>query len=437
MLLSQDRLREYFVQGCKRENDLQIGVEWEKLGVYKDTAEAIPYSGPKGVERILEELVKNFKWRPIYENSHIVALAKDASSITLEPGGQLELSGQKALTLDQNAAELKNHLWEIKQVSEPLGITWLGLGLQPISAVDAIEWVPKRRYEIMRNLLKGRGELTYSMMKKTASIQISLDFLSEKDAIFKFRTAMGLSPFLFAMFANSPISNGVLSGFHTERAFIWANTDPARAGIIERVFDPHFSFYDYVDHVLNVPMFFIIRDGNWLAISRMNFKEFIQRGYQGHTATWEDWQLHLTTIFTDVRLKQYIEIRCIDCQRTEMGLSAPAFIKGLFYDASSLRGAWDLVADLSLKERLILSNDVAKSGVKAKLRGKPILEIIKKLIQLSEKGLQSKSDVDYLKPLKNMTMDRENTPADLLIDCFKKATGKKDRIDSLVRCASI
>ena len=423
--LTRESMIRYFLDGCKKKDDLKIGVEWEKIGVYKHNLKAIRYSGPKGVRAIFKSLVSHYGWSPVMSGIHPIALKKGSSSITLEPGGQIELSGQKASALDQNASELLSHLAEIKKVSEPLGIVWLGTGLQPISVAKNIQWVPKKRYAIMRGNLKNKGTLSYRMMKETASIQISLDYVSEKDAIQKLRLAMALAPFFSALFANSPVSRGKLNSFRSERAHIWRHTAPERTGIIEEVFKKNFGFDDYVEFAAGVPMIFITRQNRWIAVKGITFKEFMKRGFHGFKATLADWQLHLTSIFTECRLKQYLEIRSIDCQKTTFGLSAPALVKGIFYDPVSLERTWKLIGDLSMKERHRLASEVPRLALKSKLRGETLGKFAKKivsfaregLLRLGQKNLALQGDLKYLEPLEQSVL-KEKTPADEVIKKF-------------------
>ncbi|MGH7198538.1 MAG: glutamate--cysteine ligase [Candidatus Omnitrophota bacterium] len=435
--LSREALRNTFVEGFKDPQNLQIGVEWEKIGVYVDTGKAIRYSGPDGVEAIFKELSARFGWRPILSDSHIIALAKDGSSITLEPGGQIELSGRKAPRLKENFDELYEHLKEIREVSSEMGIAWLGTGVQPVSPVDEIEWVPKRRYDIMREALKNNGALTTSMMKQTASIQISVDVTDEADAVEKLRLAMGLAPLLSALFANSPISEGRLNGFFSRRAHIWTRTAPERTGILEKVFTkPDFGIDDYVEYALTVPMFFIIRGDKWIPMNGMTFRDFHKNGFREFRAAQADWELHLTTIFTEARLKKYLEIRSIDCQRTELGLAAPALIKGIFYDASSRKKAWELVADLSLEERRRLAEEAPAEGLKTKFKGKTLMEPVLELLKLGEGGLPE-DEKGYLKPLKDLVTGRGMVPAQILMNCFDRDLSEKGAVQRLIECASI
>lgn len=419
--LEKSMLCDYFVDGIKTADDLQIGIEWEKIGVYRDSGRAIRYSGDRGVEAIFGELIRRFAWEPIYSAGTVIALKKNESSITLEPGGQIELSGRKAASLGDNAREIFCHLSEIRAVSEKLGIVWLGLGLQPVSALDDIEWVPKKRYDIMRRRLP--GALTHRMMKQTASIQISLDYVGEDDAVQKLRLAMALAPVFTAIFADSPVSGGVLNGFQSERAHIWSETAPERTGLISRVFDEKFGFRDYVDYALDVPMIFIVRQGEWIAVDGMTFGDFLKKGFRHYQATLADWDLHLTTIFTDVRLKKYIEIRSMDCQKTELGLAAAALVKGLFYSAEALSEAWKLVADASAEERLALAADVARKGLAAPWKGKDLLPVARRLAELAEEGLNrfvvrdgaAEGEAKFLKPLKALLAQGKN-PAQILIE---------------------
>lgn len=432
------------MDGFKSPDDLQVGVEWEKIGVYQDSGEAIRYSSPRGVEAIFKKLVWVSGWEPVYSDRRIIALKKEGSSITLEPGGQIELSGQKARSLDENASELTAHLDELKKISEPMGIAWLGIGLQPVSRLEEIEWVPKKRYQIMREALKNKGELTFRMMKQTASIQVSLDYTSEKDAIEKLRLAMAFSPVLIGIFANSPLSEGRISPFLSLRAHIWSKTAPERTGLIQKVFEPGFSLNDYVDYALDVPLLFIVRGENWIPANRISFRTYLKQGLNGVRATMEDWQLHLSTIFTDARLKQYVEIRSADCQKKELGLSIPAFLKGIFYCEESRKKSWGLLKDYSFRERLNFARDASKHGLKTRFGKQTLGTLAFELVGLAEEGLKKlagknptlKNDLDYLKPLKNL-LTSETTPAEILSRCFRRASSKKEKLERILRCAAI
>lgn len=445
MPLNLRDLKDYFLSGIKPIDDQKIGVEWEKIGVYKESGKAIRYSGPRGVKVIFQSLVKQFKWKPVYSGSDIIALQKKQSSITLEPGGQIELSGRKARFLNENAEELYAHLMEIKTVSDPMGIAWLGIGLQPISGLSEIEWVPKKRYEIMKKSLRRRGALTYAMMKQTASIQVSLDYTGEKDAIQKLRLAFGLTPIFVALFANSPVARGKLNGFLSQRSHIWSQTAPERTGTVPNIWDPDFGFDSYRDYALSTPLLFIVRDNQWIPTPRMTFRDFLKNGFGRLTPTLKDWELHLTTIFTEARLKKYIEIRSVDCQRKVLGLSVPAFIKGIFYDRQSRESAWGLVCNLSKKERERLLKEARVKGLRTPFGKKTLLEAGETLFLLSEQGLKRlvaqnlsrEGEGLYLKPLEDLLFKREMTPAEILISCWKENRSKREKLKKLLSCAAI
>ncbi len=311
--------------------------------------------------------------------------------------------------------------------------------------MEEIEWVPKERYVIMRESLKKKGALTYSMMKQTASIQISLDFTNEQDAIDKLRLAMGLSPILVAMFANSPIAEGKRSGFYSKRAYIWSQTAPERTGIIPQVFHPDFKLDDYIEYALEVPLLFIVRQDQWIRVENLRFGQFLKKGFEEHTATAEDWHLHLTTLFTEARLKQYLEIRSIDCQKKELGVSAPAFLKGLFYDEHSRKKAWELIADLSIEERIRLGKEAPIQGLATEFKGKTLLTPIRTLLKLAEEGLNrlageklaGANEAFYLEPLKEILLDKKRTPAEVLLGCFDDHLDTQEKIKAVLKCAAI
>lgn len=397
--LSIDKLKSYFLSGAKKPKEFSVGIEWEKLGIDRNTGFAIPYHGPRGVKAIFEALVQMYHWNPIFSlKGEPIALKRGKSSLTLEPGGQIELSGQKAYKMADNERELRLHLDEIRAVSEPLGIIWLGFGAQPFSTQDQMGWVPKDRYAIMRRLLRGRGSKTFSMMKETASIQVSLDFSSEADALQKFRLAMSLSPYLTALFANSFLEAGKRSRFLSRRADIWHHTDNARTGILWRALDPTFTLNDYIDYALHVPMFFIQRAGTWVIVRGLNFKTFMQKGYRGHKATAQDWRLHLTTIFTEARLKTYIEIRSVDCQTAAMGLAAATFLKVLFYDPTALKKSLTLLGGVSIPDHMEIYYQAPEKALAARTRKIRSLDIVRGLADIATRSA-APEEIKYLAPL--------------------------------------
>ena len=435
--LHPGQLKEYFLKGCKNISDFAVGVEWEKIGVDGDTGRAIPYSGPRGVKVIFEDLIKKYGWQVALRSSdgQPIALKKGETNITLEPGGQIELSGAKAKNISQNAQELFSHLTEIKEISLPLGIVWLGLGAQPFSTAEDIEWVPKDRYQIMRQRLLQKGSKTFSMMKETASVQVSVDYSSEEDAVEKLRLAMALAPFLTAMFANSPIEGGKISPFLSRRADIWRHTAPERSGCIWEAFRPDFSFQDYVEYALDVPLLFIRREGQWMQTDEMPFRRFLESGWKDYDAEAGDWELHLSSIFTEARLKNYLEIRSIDCQGTPVGLSAVAFIKGLFYNAEARKKAWQLLGGLALEERKRLFSETPQKALKTAFGGGTLLEPCRTLLAISRAGLEER-ERPYLIPIE-ILLDSKHCPAERMLEWIKNTDDPACRLRTIIRFCAV
>ncbi len=450
MKLSREIFKKEFLKGSKPRRQWRVGVEWEKIGVYRKTGKAISYGGSAGVATIFQRLIKNYGWVAQPAAQPVIALKKNNTFITLEPGGQIELSGKPARILADNAEELCSHLKEIHAVSEPLGIVWLGLGAQPLSVADQIGWVPKKRYRIMRASLKNRGELTYSMMKETASVQISLDYLDERDAIQKLRLAMTLSPLFTAIFANSPFQKAKPSPYLSRRAYIWSKTAPERSGIIPGIFDTHFSFDRYIDYALQVPLLFLVRKGRWIRVgtrrgASLRFTDYLKNGYQGFEPTLEDWKLHLTSIFTESRLKDYVEIRSIDCQKTPLGLAAVAFIKGLFYDNKAKESAQGLFQGISEIQMRDLALKAPKTALSTPFKGKNLHYFGERLYQLAgeglrrlgDEGLAAKNEVDYLKPLGEILVTKRLSPAELLLAQTRVFKNTRQRLNEIIRLSTI
>ncbi|HUK35847.1 MAG TPA: glutamate-cysteine ligase family protein, partial [Vicinamibacterales bacterium] len=334
-----DELSYYFESACKPREQWRIGTEHEKPVVRRLDGRAAPFSGSAGIEALLQELAERFGWERLMEDGRVVALRRDRSSVTLEPGGQLELSGDAFFTVHETAAELRRHVAEVLSICDDLGLACLALGMQPISQLDEIEWVPKKRYRIMGPYMTRVGTLGHRMMKQTATVQVNLDYSSEADAMTKMRVGMGIAPLVLAMYANSPISDGDLNGYSSFRGHVWSDTDNARSGLLRFVFDRNAGFENYVEYALDVPMYLIIRGERWIDMTAYTFRRFLAEGFQGERATLSDWNMHLTTLFPEVRLKGYIELRSADSQEPEMALTLPALAKGIFYDSDALDAA--------------------------------------------------------------------------------------------------
>jgi glutamate--cysteine ligase len=313
---SIDQLVDEFHQAGKPRDRWTIGTEYEKLAVDPRTGQAIGFSGARGIETLLRELAERFDWEPQEESGRTIALRRAHASITLEPGGQVELSGEPYRTLHETREELATHVHELATVGGELGIAFVGLGMQPVSTLDGIEWVPKQRYAIMRDYMPRVGTLGHRMMKQTATVQANIDYADEADAMRKLRIGMATAPIVNAIFANSCISENRLNGQLSYRGYIWTDTDRARCGLLPFAFRPGASFRDYVDWALDVPLYFVLRGGRYRTeVTGVPFRRFLDTGLDGQRATLDDWRLHLTTLFPEVRLKGYIELRSADCRR--------------------------------------------------------------------------------------------------------------------------
>ena len=351
----------WFEQGEKPPENWRVGTEHEKIGLYLRDYGSVPFEGPRGIAAVLERVAELDGWRRIREGASLIALEKDGASITLEPGGQLELSGAPLRTIHETCSEFQGHLSLMKRVCEPLGIVWLGLGINPIHGVGQIPQMPKQRYRIMRSYLPTRGTLALDMMYATATVQANFDFESEADMVAKLRMALGVTPIVSAIFANSGLSEGKANGYVSRRLHIWQHTDPDRSGLLPIAFEDGFGYRDYVEWALDVPMFFVVRDGRYAAANGMTFRRFMTEGRAGERATLDDWARHLTTLFPEVRLKRVIEVRGADAVPPGLTCSLPAIWKGLLYDAGARQAAWELVVR-QLARR-------ARSGARATWRG--------------------------------------------------------------------
>ena len=416
-------LEAYFHDAGKPRERWRVGTEYEKVGIYRDTGQAIPYFGKRGVDFILRELIERFGWEPEEQDGNIIALTRDKAQITLEPGGQIELSGEPCESIHCTYAEFDQHIRELLEVTEPLGIIFLGLGMQPVSRLEQIEWVPKQRYRIMAPYMLKVGKLGQRMMKQTATVQANIDYSDEKDAMAKFRTGMGLAPVLIAMFANSPICDGQLNGYRSFREHIWTDTDRNRSGLLKFAFAPEVSFAHYVEYALDVPMYFIVRNKNYIDMTDVTFRQFLTSGYRGERPTIEDWNDHLTTLFPETRIKRYLEIRSVDSQPPDLMPALSALVKGAFYDNDCLQAAWDLVKGWSWDERMQVYLDSHRDALAGRVRRYSLLDLARELVEIAWEGLRRQNQVNdlgddetiYLKPLKDL-LSQGKCPADVLLE---------------------
>lgn len=390
-----DQLVERMHAAGKPREAWRVGTEYEKPVVDRETGAAAPFSGPRGIETLLRALAERYGWTPKEEAGRVIALERGGASITLEPGGQLELSGEQCPTIHCARRELATHVREIVTVGDELGLAFLGLGIQPKSRLDEIEEVPKQRYRVMGPYMDRVGTLGRRMMKQTATVQVNLDYSDERDAMRKMRVGMAIAPLLNALFANSPIADGQLTGFMSFRGHVWTDTDNARCGLLPFAFRDDAGFADYVEWALDVPMYFILRGGRYLtSVTGIPFRRFLAVGADGERATMDDWSLHLTTLFPEVRLKGYIELRSTDSQAPERMLALPALAKGVFYTPHVLDAAFDMIRRWTYDDTDALYREVHREALRARHRGIAVLEYARELVAMAEEGLARQRALD-------------------------------------------
>lgn len=431
VLSSEKDLEHYFLSFAKAANAKQVGIEAEFFGVFKKTGQALPYLGQLGIQEILKRMASQFSYQPILEAGNIIGLHRSDSSVSLEPGGQIELSAPPVHDIFDVQKQVQKFISELKLVGKTMPeIAFLAVGMHPFSTLDEISWVPKTRYAHMSEYFKGRGVLSHHMMKRTATNQVNLDYTSEGDAMCMLRTAMGITSIISALFANSSFAEGRPNGYKTYRMEIWKHTDPSRAGLLRKFFDKGRHFSDYLEYMLDMPFIFIVRSGDWTPLPGLTFRQFLKNGYQGAKATLGDFELHLSTAFPEVRIKQYVEVRGVDCQSPDLIPAVAAFWKGILYDAVIREKAWALVADATVEERLELHRQIPQHGLEAKLGDRPILPIAEKLLNLACESLSSQremggpSECIFLEAIRDKIIRPGKAPADVLLD---KWTGEWNR----------
>src|ERR1700689_691168 len=390
-LEKKEDLIRYFASGAKPRDQWRVGTEYEKVLVSKRDGRALPFSGPSGVEEIMRRLIDRYGYEADDENGRVIALRGERAPITIEPGGQVQLSGEQCDNVHCAHREFTQHAQQLIEIGHQIGATVLGLGIQPVSRIDEIELLPKARYHIMYPYMARKGKLGQRMMKQTAGGQANLDYSDERDAMRKLRVSMGIVPLLYAIFANSPLSDGGLNGYHSFRGHIWTDTDNERSGVPEFIFRPDCSFEDYAEYALDVPMYFLIRNHEYIDLTQppgLTFRQYLERGFGRERATVDDWTNHLTTIFTEVRLKKYVEVRTADSQPPQFILALPALLKGMLYNDDCLAGAWDLVKGWSYRERREITDGAHKNGLDARAGKIKLQERGYELMQIAAKGLE-------------------------------------------------
>ncbi len=415
--------------GNKPKEAWRIGTEHEKFAYNLEDYSRLPYKVIPGIKALLEGLANYDCWKPVYEGDNVIALTDNTgASVSLEPGGQLELSGAPLKTIHETCSEVNRHLTQAKEVCERIGAGMIGLGHDPLWTRDDIGWMPKGRYKIMRNYMPKRGNLGIDMMIRTSTVQVNLDFSSEQDMIDKMRISVALQPLATALFASSPFKERKVNGFKSLRSHIWTDTDPDRCGMLPFVFDEGFGFERWVDYLLDVPMYFIYRDGVYNDVAGKSFRDYMNgtlEGYEGQIPTEQDWEDHMTTAFPEVRLKRFIEMRGADAGPWRNLCALPAFWVGLLYDQTAQDAALDLISDWTIEEMSNMRDDVPEQGLATKFRDKTMLDIGREVLAISRAGLANRavqnwsgeSETHFLNPLDEIVTSGR-TLADKLIQDF-------------------
>jgi glutamate--cysteine ligase len=423
------QLVEYLAAGCKPRRDWRIGTEHEKFVFRLSDHSPVPYDGPDGIRALLQGLMR-YGWKPIHDADTIIGLSDSSGgAISLEPGGQFELSGAPIETLHQTCKEVTEHLTQMRAVTSELGLGMLGLGFHPTARREDVPWMPKRRYAVMRRYMPLKGKLGHDMMLRTCTVQVNLDFESEADMVRKTRMSLALQPIAVALFAASPFVEGKPSGYLSYRSHVWTDVDPDRTGMLPFVFEPGFGFERYVDYMLDVPMYFVYRDGAYVDVAGQSFRDFIDGrlpGMPGAVPTMSDWADHLTTVFPEVRLKRFLEMRGADGGPWRRLCALPALWTGLFYDSAALDAACDLVADWTQEERDRLRAEIPRLGLKTPFRHGTVRDVAVAVVDIARAGLRRRKRLDtagqdeshFLETLTEIAASGR-TPAEQLLEDYE------------------
>ena len=429
-MIKKDDLTEYFFRGIKSKTNLKIGVEHEKFILNKNTLKPLSYEEHNGIKEILEKLT-TIGWIPLYDDNKqtIIALKRGKEAITLEPGGQIELSGAPLDNIHETCEETTNHLKELKKIGNELNFILLGMGVEPNLSLDDIPWMPKQRYGIMKKYMTKVGTLGHHMMKRTCTNQVNIDYSSEVDMIEKLRLMFNLESIATAMFANSPFDQGKISKYKSLRSHFWHHTDPDRTGLLPFVFEKGFNFEKYTDYALSVPMYFINRNHNYIDMTKYTFKEYLDENSnnQDDAILLKDWEDHLTTLFPQVRLKQYIEIRSMDACSWDLICSQPAFWIGILYDDEIMDNVKEITESWTQEDRQYLNKTVPQEGLQSTFKEKKLISFAQDFFELSKKGLKKRNrlskngEFDESIHMKDLEKNLENgcSPADCLINKYK------------------
>jgi glutamate--cysteine ligase len=424
------QLAEFIASGCKPAADWRIGTEHEKFGFTTDDLRPLPYDGPRSIRALLDGLRDRFGWAEVKEGAAIIGLSRNGASISLEPGGQFELSGAPLATIHDTAAELDGHLAEVKAVADPLGIRFLPLGAAPVWRHADMPVMPKGRYRLMTDYMGRVGTHGTQMMYRTSTVQVNLDFASEADMVQKLRVAIALQPVATALFASSPFFEAQANGHKSWRSRIWRGLDDSRTGMLPFVFEDGMGFQRYVDWALDVPMYFVYRDGTYINALGQSFRDFLDGrlpALPGEKPTLSDWADHLTTVFPEARVKRYIEMRGADAGDRAHLVALPAFWVGLLYNGTALDAAWDLVKRLDADTREGLRVAASVSGLQGEAGGQRLHDLAARAVAISRAGLAARAaagipdETGFLAPLED-SLATGRTQADTILAAYTPET---------------
>lgn len=429
LITSKQQMSDWFAKKAKSKSEWRIGTEHEKFLFHKSDFRPVEYEGPSGIGAVLSLLRDQFEMTPIEEKGVLIGL-KDGQggSVTLEPGGQFELSGAPLENLHQTCSETGTHLKQMKAVTSALNLGMLGTGFQPLWGRDDISWMPKGRYRIMRNYMPTKGSLGLDMMLRTCTVQVNLDYADEADMVRKFRTSLALQPVATALFANSPFKDGRPSGLKSTRAHVWSDTDPDRCGVPEIVFDSAFGYDAWVDYICDVPMYFLHRGDEYIDVSGKSFTDYLDGrldGFDGQYPTIEDFEDHITTAFPEVRLKGYLEMRGADSGLWNNICALPALWVGLLYDENALDEAASLVQAVTAADVAEARMSAARDGLGGQFAGKDMMDVAGKVLKIADRGLAARNITDssgmdergFLQPLKAV-VESQTSFADIMLNAY-------------------
>jgi glutamate--cysteine ligase len=417
-----EQLAELVESGSKPKSEWRIGTEHEKFGWLTDSHKPLPYAGDRSVKALFDGLTAQHGWEPMSEGGNVIGLKRGGATVSLEPGGQFELSGAAVENLNETASELQNHLDEVRGIADPLGIRFMGIGAAPEWTHDQMPVMPKGRYRLMTDYMGRVGTHGTQMMYRTCTVQVNLDYASEADMVKKLRVSLALQPIATALFASSPFFDGKLNGHKSWRSRIWRGLDNSRTGMLPFAFEGDFGFQAYVDWVLDVPMYFVYRDGTYINALGQSFRDFLKGelpALPGEKPTLSDWADHMTTVFPEARVKKYIEMRGADMGDQAHVVALPAFWVGLMYDQTALDAAWDLVKGLDADTREGLRVAASVDGLAGEAGGVKIIDLARAAVGLSHAGLAARGldEERHLAPLMQ-TLATGKTQADRWLDLY-------------------